>query len=175
MNNKKNFVVLNLGNQVITIKFGNFEDEIDADELCRIDYGNLYGEAVTVSALINRIGILRAEAEFILNQKKLEYEVREAQLRKDERRKANLNGTKLTEKALDDIVLLDEGLMVMRNNISKAEKDFKIMEALYYAILSKDKKLNNILKPLTPEELGNEIIEGKVNGLVINKTKSKLI
>lgn len=172
---KENFVVLHLGNQVVTIKFGKFEDEIDADDLCRIDYGNLYGEAVTVSALINRIGILRAESEFILNSKKLEYDVREAQLRKDERRKANSDGTKITEKALEDIVLLDEGLIVMRNNVAKAEKDFKIMEALYYAILSKDKKLNNILKPLTPQELGNEIIEGKVNGLIISKNKSKLV
>lgn len=172
---KEDFVVLHLGNQVVTIKFGKFEDEINADDLCRIDYGNLYGEAVTVSALMNRIGILRAEAEYIFNQKKLEYEVREAQLRKDERRKANSDGTKITEKALEDIVLLDEGLIVMRNNIAKAEKDFKIMEALYYAILSKDKKLNNILKPLTPQELGNEIIEGRVNGLVISKNKSKLV
>ena len=172
---KENFVVLHLGNQVVTIKFGKFEDEIDADDLCRIDYGNLYGEALTVSALINRIGILRAESEFILNSKKLEYDVREAQLRKDERRKANSDGTKITEKALEDIVLLDEGLIVMRNNVAKAEKDFKIMEALYYAILSKDKKLNNILKPLTPQELGNEIIEGKVNGLIISKNKSKLV
>lgn len=172
---KEDFVVLHLGNQVVTIKFGKFEDEIDADDLCRIDYGNLYGEAVTVSALMNRIGILRAEAEYIFNQKKLECEVREAQLRKDERRKANSDGTKMTEKALEDIVLLDEGLIVMRNNIAKAGKDFKIMEALYYAILSKDKKLNNILKPLTPQELGNEIIEGRVNGLVILKNKSKLV
>lgn len=172
---KEDFVVLHFGNQVITIKFGKFEDEIDADDLCKIDYSNLYGEAVTVSALMNRLGILKAEAEFIFKQKTLDFEVREAQFRKDERRKANSDGIKLTEKALEDIVLLDEGLIVMRNNIAKAEKDLRIMEALYFAILSKDKKLNNILKPLTPQELGNEIIEGKVNGLIIKKHKSKIV
>lgn len=172
---KEDFVVLHFGNQVITVKFGKFDDEIDADSLCRIDYGNLYGEAVTVSALINRLGILKAEAEFIFKQKTLEYEVREAQFRKDERRKANADGVKLTEKALDDIVILDEGLIVMRNNIAKAEKDLKIIEALYYAVLSKDKKLNNILKPLTPQELENEIIEGRINGLIISKHKSRLV
>jgi hypothetical protein len=65
----------------LILKYSPFEDAIDMDDLTRIHYENLYGEAVTVSAIQNRIGILKAEAEAAYERKKLECDIYEANLR----------------------------------------------------------------------------------------------
>ena len=62
----------------VTLETNGFSGRIDIDQLTSIDYGNLYGEAVTVSALLNKVGLLRAEAEQALAEKKLERDVCEA-------------------------------------------------------------------------------------------------
>ena len=41
-----------------------------------------------------------------------------------------------------------------------------------YALGFSSKKLEVLLKPVTPEELFDEIVEGKVNGILIKKKKS---
>ena len=62
----------------VELETNGFSGRIDIDQLTSIDYGNLYGEAVTVSALLNKVGLLRAEAEQALAEKKLERDVCEA-------------------------------------------------------------------------------------------------
>lgn len=165
----------------IVLKFEEFGDEINVDNLTRIHYENIYGEAVTVSALLNRIGILRADAESEYERKKLEYNINEASFRRKIRRESNNSGgkvlisekpeqyVKFTEKALDEMVLLDEGLQVSANNVIKAKEVFSKLDSMFWAISSKDKKLNNIIKQVTPEEFQENIVEGKINEIMIRK------
>mgnify|MGYP003207193385 FL=1 len=54
----------------VTLVTNGFDDVLDIDRLTSIDYTNLYGEAVTVSALLNKVGMLRAEAEKKMLEKK---------------------------------------------------------------------------------------------------------
>lgn len=159
--------------QIVTLKYEGFEDEIDVDEICKIDYSNIYGEVVTCTALMNRIGIIRAEAESILKEKELLAKIEEARIKKDERRKAVSDSRKITEGGLEEVVMLDEGLQIMKKNVIKAQKDFSFIESLYWALSSKDKKLNNLIKEVTPEEFEDRLIEGKVNGFMIKKFNKK--
>lgn len=164
----------------LILKYSPFEDAIDMDDLTRIHYENLYGEAVTVSAIQNRIGILKAEAEAAYERKKLECDIYEANLRKRWRREANMNGgkftlddeqIKLTESALNEAVLLDKGYQVHKNNVILYKSNLNKLDSLFWAISSKDKKLNNIMKEVTPAEFQSEIIEGKINEIMIRKHK----
>ena len=59
----------------VELETNGFSGRIDIDQLTSIDTGNLYVEAVTVSALLNKVGLLRAEAEQALAEKKLDMEV----------------------------------------------------------------------------------------------------
>jgi len=61
----------------------------------------------------------------------------------------------------------------MKKNVIKAQKDFSFIESLYWALSSKDKKLNNLIKEITPEEFEDRLIEGKVNGFIIKKFDKK--
>lgn len=164
-------LVIHLGDKPVLLKFKEFEDEVDVDKLTSIDYSNLYGEAVTCSALLNQIGLLKAEAEKTYAENKLEFDIYEAEIRKKIRKEYSSNGLKLTEKNLDEEVTLDKGWRVMKKNVIAAKRDLDFIDSLYWAIQSKDKKLSVLTKGVTPEELYNEIVEGTINNIVIKKVK----
>lgn len=171
-------ILVHFNDVPVTLITNGFEDTVDIDRLTSIDYSNLYGEAVTVSALLNKVGLLRAEAERAVSEKKLEKEVYEADMKKGWRREANRNGgkftiedeeIKLSEKALDEALLLDEDYQKLCLEYIEAQKNFSVLDALQWSVQDKSKKLNNLLKPVTPQEFLSELVEGKVNSFLIAK------
>lgn len=180
-------ILVHFNDVPVTLVTNGFEDTVDIDKLTSIDYSNLYGEAVTVSALLNKVGMLRAEAEKKVAECKLEKEVYEAQTKKEWRREANRNGgkftlaledgeveeIKLSEKALDEALLLDEDYQNLCIAYIDAQKNFSVLDALQWAVQDKSKKLNNLLKPVTPTEFLGELVEGKVNSFFIKKAGFK--
>ena len=171
-------ILVHFNDVPVTLVTNGFEETVDIDKLTSIDYSNLYGEAVTVSALLNKVGLLRAEAERAVSEKKLEKEVYEADMKKGWRREANRNGgkftiedeeIKLSEKALDEALLLDEDYQKLCLKYIEAQKNFSVLDALQWSVQDKSKKLNNLLKPVTPQEFLSELVEGKVNSFLIAK------
>lgn len=171
-------ILTHFNNIPVTLITSGFEGAVDIDRLTAIDYSNLYGEAVTVSALLNKVGLLRSEAEKRVAECKLEKDVYEAQTKKEWRRQANKNGgkfiiedeeIKLSEKALDEALLLDEKYQELCIEFIEAQKNFSILDALQWAVQDKSKKLNNLLKPVTPSEFISELVEGSVNSFFIKK------
>lgn len=171
-------ILVHFNDVPVTLVTNGFEETVDIDKLTSIDYSNLYGEAVTVSALLNKVGLLRAEAERAVSEKKLEKEVYEADMKKGWRHEANRNGgkftiedeeIKLSEKALDEALLLDEDYQKLCLEYIEAQKNFSVLDALQWSVQDKSKKLNNLLKPVTPQEFLSELVEGKVNSFLIAK------
>lgn len=172
--------LIHLGEHPVLLVQKDFDEEVDLDKITSIDYSNLYGEQVTVPALLNKVGSLRALAEKALSETKLEYEIAEASYKKELREEArNNNGVftiegtaiKLTEKALDEATFYNKELTKKKRNIIECKKDFEILESLFWAVQAKSSKLNNIIRPVAPEELFKELIEGKINGVTIKKAK----
>lgn len=172
---------IHLGDRtVVLISSDNFDD-IDMDEITKIDYSNLYGEAVTCSALLNRIGLLKADAEAIYNVTKIECSIYEASLKKRFRKEALLGGgritledkttIKLTENGLDELILLDRGYQEKSKALVYSKRDLDYLESLNWAVSSKDRKLNNLLPKTTPEEFFTNLMEGAINTFVIKKLK----
>lgn len=173
--------VIHLDGKPITLEMADFDDVVNVDDMTRIHYENIYGDAVTVSALLNKVGILKSRAEEIHSEKKFEAEIEESNLKKNFRREAIENDNhikvdgvriKLTEKSLDDAVNLDKGLQVIKKNVIHAKRVYDDIESFYWGVQSKDKKLNNLISGLTEEELWNELVDGKINGILIKKRKS---
>lgn len=171
-------ILVHFNNVPVTLTTNGFDGIVDVDRLTSIDYSNLYGEAVTVSALLNKIGLLRAEAEKTMSEKKLERDVYEAEKKRIWRREANTNGGKFTvdgseikisEKALDEALLLDEGYQDLSIEFIDAQRNFSMLDSLQWSIQDKSKKLNNMLKPVTPQEFVNDLVEGEVNSFLITK------
>ena len=120
-------ILVHFNDVPVTLVTNGFEDTVDIDKLTSIEYSNLYGEAVTVSALLNKVGLLRAEAEKKVAECKLEKEVYEAQTKKEWRREANRNGGKFTlaleDGEVEEIKLsekaLDEAMDSIRNKYGR--------------------------------------------------------
>lgn len=173
--------IIHIDNQPLELIMADFDSEINVDEITSIDYSNLFGEAVTISTLLNSIGILKARAEAIYAEKKLDFDIYEATQRKRLRREAAMNSNyfkvddqqiKLTENSLEEAIIIDAGWQVNKKNVIKAQETLNKVDSIYWAISSKSKKLEVMLKPVTPEEFFNELMEGTVNGILIKKRKS---
>lgn len=170
--------VVHIGGRPIILLSEDVEENIDIDSLCKIDHSNLYGEIVTISALLNKIGIWKSEAESILARSKLECEIYESNLRKEIRIEANnhqgkfkVGGdfVKLTEKAVDEVVVTDKKYQKLKKDIIENQRILSIIDSWFWAINDKSKKLNAVIKPVTPEEFCNELVEKKVNTFLIKK------
>ena len=167
-------IVIPFGNKFVNLSYDEFDTDIDMNKVTKIDYSNLYGEIVTVSHLLNRVGILKAELESTVAHSKVDLDIFEANLRKIIRSNATSNGVKTTVQSVDDEVLLDPQWKSKKKLHINNEKNLQFIDSLYWSIQSKDKKLSVLMKGVTPEEFANEIVEGVVNTIMITK-KDKLI
>ena len=125
---------INLGGQEITLYHDNMDSSINVDDLTKIDVGNIYGDAVTISAAVNRIGLIKAEVEALVGETKLEYKIYEGQFKAKLRKQAANNGgfytiridnddvkIKATEKALETSLICRTGSRALRTrNLSES-------------------------------------------------------
>jgi hypothetical protein len=169
----KESIVLHLKDKILTLKSEGFDDNIDVDELTKIDYSNLYGEQITSAVLLNKVGLLRSQAENIYEHKKIEFSIFEAGLARTKRQAAAANDKKLTEKALEQEIILDPAWRIEKRNLINSKRDQDFVESLMWAVRSKDKKLNAIMHSVSPTEFENEIIEGSINTVLIKKHDKK--
>lgn len=173
---------IHIGNKPIILEHDNLDSTINIDDLTTVDTSNLFGEAVTVSAAANRIGLLRSEVESNMALAKLELKIFEANFRSRLRKQAAENSgffnlvvdeeevkVKLTEKALESSFENDSKWVALQKDYIKAEKDFNALSALYWAIQNKSRTINNVVGGTTPEDFVSELVEGKVNGILIKK------
>lgn len=173
---------IELGGKIITLFHENIDSTINVDDLTKIDSSNLYGEAVTISAAMNRIGLLKAELEHSLSDAKLDLRIFEADFIAKKRKEAANNGNqftlrvgnedvkiKLTEKALEKSFENDAKWIEKKKQYITLERNFNRLDSLYWSCQSKDKKLSNITNSVTPEEFVSELVEGKFNGITIKK------
>lgn len=164
-------ITVNFQKQIIILRFLDFDTDIDVDELTKIDYSNLFGEMVTSATLVNRVGILRAEFQNRLSEEKVNLDIYEANLRKTFRSNKTIDGKKATVQEADDAILSDPIWQGRKKKLINIERDFNYIDALYWAVQSKDKKLSAITKQVTPTEFEQGIIEGVVNGIMVKKKK----
>ena len=170
--------VVHIGENDIVLISKDIIDELDMDQITSIDHSNLYGEIVTCSVLLNKIGLLKAEVEAQYNYDKMNCEIYESKLRESLRRESILNGgkvqtsngsIKLTESSLDELILLDLDFQKKKRDAIESKKNLDMIDSLYWAIQSKDKKLTNLVPKVTPKEFYDELIEGTVNSFIIKK------
>jgi len=170
-------IIVEEGDKTIVLHSPDTDEDIELDEITTINYSNLYGEAVTISALLNKVGMWKAEYERKAKEAKLVFV---SQLKKKYRREALKNhgqvsvdgeAVKLTEKGLDEIILLNEEYQKAVLDQIELESKRDKLDSLFWAIRSKDQKLNNLLPKVVPKEFFQELVEGKINSFIIHKPK----
>lgn len=164
-----------IGEKIIVLKQEDFDTDIDIDDVTQIHYENLYGEIVTISALYNRIGILKSQVDNEFEDYKLDCNIFESQTRKNIiARELSLGKKRPSINDLEDEVNTNPDVIAKRKRLNQLKKNCDYITALYWAIQSKDKKLSVLMKGITPEEFADKIVEGRVNYFYIKKFNQKL-
>tara|TARA_R110000803_G_scaffold210835_1_gene284164 strand:+ start:34208 stop:34798 length:591 start_codon:yes stop_codon:yes gene_type:complete len=170
-------VNINVGGKKITLTTKDFDENIDVDDLLSIHYENIPGEVITIAVLLNRIGLLKAQAEGEAKKAKLNSEIAEAKLKKSLRREASINGNyftidgqriKLSEKSLEESMYLDPLCQQAAEDRIIAETNHETVSVLYWSLSEKSKKLDNMIRGTKPEDFIESIIEGKINDIYIS-------
>lgn len=172
------------GDKEITLEHGPIDRSIDVDALTIIDTSNIFGEHVTISVAVNRIGLIKAEVEKRMELAKLELKIFEGNF-KDKLRKQAANNSgyytvrvgnedvkvKMTQGALDHSFENDDEWVKKKKAYIESVKQFNQLDALYWACQDKSRKLNGLVNGTTPEEYVKGLVQGKLNGIQIKKPK----
>jgi len=172
---KKDVYVIHTDKCMIHMKANEWDTDIDIDSLCQIQYYNLFGEMVTAPALLNKVGLLRADAEAKVKEERLGLKVFEAQkLSYHSKQLIQLGISKPTVSATESAVTEDPEVIAFRKKVIQEEKNYAYIDAMYWAVRDKCEKLNHLLKPVTPDELFDDLMNGVVNTITITKLKKNL-
>jgi len=180
--------VISLGKKTVTLITTEFDGSIDTDDMLNIDYANILGEILTFPVLVNRIGVLLADMDNHLATERLNIEMFEKDVKKikaeaEERARKELKKTnnaptmqQISNEAIKDkeLIKIEEEFSKMRYKLLDIQRDRDYINSLYWSSKSKDDKLNKMTDKIRPEEFENEIIDGKINGIMI-KVRDKLI
>ena len=163
-------IMVEIGTKTVVLVSPDKDEEIELDDVTTINYSNLYGEAVTVSGLLNKVGLMKVEYEKKAKEEKLFCDVFAANLRKKLRREAATNGGritidgesfKLTEKGLEDAILLNEQYQKNLMNLIEIESKRDKLDTLFWAVQSKDKKLTICCQRLYRKTLKKSLLKEK--------------
>lgn len=167
--------IVKIGDKTYTLLIKAFDDDVEVDDLLQIDYSNLIGELVTFPVIVNRIGIMLAEAESAVSEKKLNLEVFEAKMKERLRTQlAETNGKAPTVEALNNAVLQEPSYQAMRKGLINAQKTRDYLNSVFWSAKDKSNKLDRLSLTIQAGDIPEEVLEGRVNSVILRRSK-KLI
>ena len=165
--------VIQVGETTYKLLFDDFDEDMDIDSLLKIDYSNIIGELVTFPVIVNRFGILLAEAESKVSESKLNLEVFEAKTKERLRNElAEANGGKNpTVEALNNALLMNKSYQALRKQFIEVQKTRDYVNSIFWSAKDKSEKLNKLSLTVQNGDIPDSVIEGRVNNVLIKKTK----
>lgn len=168
--------LIQIGNKSYKLLFDDFDEDVDIDSLLKIDYSNLIGELTTFPVILNRFGILLAEAESQVAETKLNMDVYEAKTK--EKLRVELaeqnNGKSPTVEALNNAVVSNKAYQAMKRKYIEVVKTRDYINSIFWAVKDKSEKLNKLSLSIQHGDLSDSVIEGKVNSVLIKRTKKTI-
>ena len=168
--------LIQIGDKTYKLLFDDFDEDVDIDSLLKIDYSNLIGEMTTFPVILNRFGILLAEAESQVAETKLNMDVYEAKTK--EKLRVELaeqnNGKAPTVEALNNAVVSNKAYQAMKRKYIEVVKTRDYINSIFWAVKDKSEKINKLSLSIQPGDLSDSIIEGKVNSVLIKKTRKTI-
>lgn len=165
--------LITVGDTTYKLLFDDFDEDMDIDSLLKIDYSNIIGELITFPVIVNRFGNLLAEAESKVSETKLNLEVFEAKTKERLRVElAEANGGKNpTVEALNNALLMNNAYQVMRKRLIEVQKTRDYINSIFWSAKDKTSKIEKLSLTVQNSEIPDGVIEGRVNNVLVKKTK----
>lgn len=177
--------IIKIGNKTVILSWEE-DNSFEVDNILRIDYSNLLGEILTFPLILNRLGIILSDIEYYLRLKTFDVDKAYSNVQKElakayDRAYKSLKmegipsptGPQIEKKSKEDseVLKLEEIHWNLKKELIEIQHDRDDINSLYWSAKSKDDKLNKITDKLSPKEFENEIIEGKINNVMIKISK----
>lgn len=137
----------------LVLKTTLFEDDIDMDRLTRIDVTNIPAEIITMPVVLNKCGIVLADVTEKFNLAKLDVEITENQLKDKFYTEAVTVGEKLSEDKCNVKVRNSTIWKVKKKQFISRQKDMEYVNSLYWALKTKNDKIDSMAKMVSPEDI----------------------
>ena len=121
------------------------------ESLGRLDLDNLKGEIREIGSTAVWWGILTANAKRRANDTKLSVEIIKAQLGREKRQSFEARGIKITERAIEEEMVLDPRYREVMEAYHQAQETADTVESTKYAIVGKSQNLA-ALAPMIAQE-----------------------
>lgn len=148
----------------LTMKLQMFDedDEVNLDKMLTIDTANIHAEIATIPVLLNRFGFLLADANNAAETAKLQMDITEAQLADAFRNKALDSGEKQpSNEKVGEHVTKNPAYIVKKQLYLKRIKERDYMNSLYWALKSKDQKLQQLMGTIEAADMAESIINAR--------------
>ncbi len=166
-------VVIELKDKMITFKIADFGNmEVDVEELMQVHVENLVADMCTFPRVLSRIGFIKAKVEDLERECKFDNEVYYAQAYEQHKKNLIASSEKATETAIDMAIRRDPNYAIKQRSLLKVQRQTGIINQLYWAATSKDRKLDSLSAKIRPEEFDRELVEGKINEVYIKISKN---
>lgn len=173
---KEDIIYQPLNKKMVAIHVEEWDWDVNLDELLRIDYSNIFGEIITIPVLENQAGRLAAQIKNYYKSEKMKMEIKEAEVRHLYRNEQSAAGAKAPSiQMVDDYVMMDPIVKSMRYRLLRLEKEMDQIEVLYESVKSKSFKLNNLSKSVVPAEYEKDLVEGKINNVMIHVKNKRYV
>lgn len=165
---------LELKDKIVVLTCESWDTDIDMDDMLKIDHHNIYAEIITVSVAINRVGNLLANMTELVAENKLDFDIFMAQKKEEVRKELSVPDDKgkiykATIDEIDSIIIRKQEYKVKKQKSITLQKNWDIINSYYWAMQSKANKLEKLSEKLRPEEFEHEIVQEKINGVMIQK------
>ena len=152
--------VIQVGETTYKLLFDDFDEDMDIDSLLKIDYSNIIGELVTFPVIVNRFGILLAEAESKVSESKLNLEVFEAKTKERLRNElAEANGGKNpTVEALNNALLMNKAYQSLRRQFIEIQKTRDYVNSIFWSAKDKTSKIEKLSLTVQNGDIPDSVI-----------------
>ena len=171
----KKAIKISIAGEPFVFKFNQFDEDVNLDKILQINPHRIPAEIITFPSILNRLGILLAEATNAVKEQELNLEVKTAQTK--ERLRIDLLKEKKENKYTNDDVNYfmrtrldsDAKLRVAKAKLLKAEKNKEILNSIYWAAKDKSDKLSSVFEKVKSDEVMLDRLTGEFNGVKIIK------
>ncbi len=141
-------------------------ESINIEKVTRIDETKMLAEIITFPVILNRLGLVLAEAESEVGRANMELKIGKAKLRLYYRKNPP-EGIKVTNDTVDDLVRVDPKYRAYNIKHINAMKRKDIVNSAYWSAKDKSDKLNKLSEKWHPDELVVDAMIDEINGIKI--------
>jgi hypothetical protein len=160
MSNKGITINTRSGGQIV-FKLKEFDNEVEVEDLLKIDYSCIFAEISTFPVLLNRMGILLADCEQALRLSEINLKVFEKKSRNRFRVGFEESGKKWVKDMIDDEVEKDPTYIAKLTKHYTVQKERDYVNSVFWAMKNKSELLVKLSLTIKQGDMESFLIENE--------------